>query len=158
LPLDCRLVTIGRIGSAFRQHPVYRRGDAINDSRMIDLGFVPDDDLGPALRSADMLLMPVFVGGGSMLKAADILSAGRLTLMSRLAVNGYEDIVEAAGDRVRVADTAEEFRLAWVELCAMPKARMRAYANGADDQTRQLAWKARLGALVGAVTSLGSRA
>ena len=153
LPVDCRLVLGGRIGEHVQRHNAYKRGRAINDARIIDCGLVSDTAYVDLLRSVDALLLPAFVGGGSMLKAADVLAAGAVTLISRRAMIGYEDIVASAGRRVIVADTPDEFRTRWIELTRLSKDELKQLGAADGHVEASLSWSARLAGLAPALRS-----
>jgi NAD(P)H-hydrate repair Nnr-like enzyme with NAD(P)H-hydrate dehydratase domain len=148
LPPGHRLETIGRIGEKLICHPAWRRGRAINEARLHDAGFVAGDRLGRFLAAMDALILPVFVGGGSMLKTADVLAAGRPALLSRRAAVGYEDVIAASDGLVSVADSPEEFRKAWIALTSQPRDRFWAISADREALRRNLSWEQRL-ALVG---------
>ncbi|SEA65238.1 glycosyltransferase family 4 protein [Rubrimonas cliftonensis] len=64
------------------------------------------DDLGAAMAAADVLVNPVFMGGGLKIKTLDAMAAGLPSVNSREAVRGLE---AAVGGALLVADGRLEF-------------------------------------------------
>lgn len=154
LPPGQVLGTLGRIGEGLVHHPAWRRGQAINESRLDDAGFLPEAKLAATMAGMDALILPVFVGGGSMLKAADVLATGRPALISRRASVGYEDVIAASEGLIEVAETADAFRRAWIAMCARPRD---SFWNAAVVQKAigaRLSWRERLSEVGPAMTAV----
>lgn len=70
-----------------------------------NLVIVPNpDDMEPYYNDADLVVVPIFYGGGMKVKVAEALMYGKHVLATEEAMHGYEDI-----PTVKRCDTASEF-------------------------------------------------
>lgn len=69
------------------------------------LGFVPD--LHETIRAADLCVVPVWHGGGTLTKVLDAMAVGTPTVLSSLAASGFSGIED--GVHALVADSEEAF-------------------------------------------------
>jgi len=74
-------------------------------------------DTAPLLRAADIMLVPLFAGGGTRLKVPEALAAGLPVVATRLAVEG---LGLEAGREVLLAERAAEFERQIARLLEQP--------------------------------------
>lgn len=156
LPPSVKVLMTGRFHEEVRAHLGFRRGAALNDTRVIGYPHLSGPDFAALVAGCDALLLPVFVGSGSPLKTADALASGRPVLMSRLMAAGYEDIIAACPDGVRIVEDAAAFRAAWKEWADLGKAGLAALAGDGACRAALLRWSKRLDGLSEAVGALSN--
>jgi glycosyltransferase involved in cell wall biosynthesis len=144
LPPDARLVVAGRLGEAVRQSPAFAHGRTVNEARMTDLGYLSQPDYLEFLGTVDAFVLPVFVGGGSSLKAADALATGKPVLMTRCTAVGYEDIIALDPGALVIADDPAGFRSAWRDLATRSRQALAELGRLRSDRRELLRWSARL--------------
>lgn len=154
LPPDVKVLMTGRFHEEVRAHLTFRRGAALNDTRVVGYPHLDGPDFAALVAGCDALLLPVFVGSGSPLKTADALASGRPVLMSRLMAAGYEDIIAACPDGVRIVEDAAAFRAAWKEWADLGKAGLAALAGEGARRAALLRWSTRLDGFSEAVGAL----
>lgn len=157
LPPNGRLVTTGRLGQALKDHPSYRRGRRINDSRLLHYDHLDGAAYEALVRSCDLLLLPVFVGGGSPLKTADALASGKPVLLTRKMTSGYDDILATNADGVTLVDDPAQFRERWLELARLGRSGLRNLQGRGGDRKHALTWRVRLAPLIAAIGELEKR-
>jgi glycosyltransferase involved in cell wall biosynthesis len=152
LPPTSRIHVAGSMSRELLKLRSIERRYATNSSRLALRGFLETDELVATFQAARAILVPVFTGEGSNLKAADALASGRPVIMTARAVNGYEDILELDDEGVTVTADADEFRAAMLATVT----RERSPDVGARRRAA-LAWNTRTAPLVTAVkTALNS--
>ena len=154
LPPSVKVLMTGRFHEEVRAHLAFRRGAALNDTRVIGYPHLNGPDFAALVAGCDALLLPVFVGSGSPLKTADALASSRPVLMSRLMATGYEDIIAACPDGVRIVDDARAFRAAWKEWADLGKVGLAALAGAGARRAALLRWSTRLDGFSEAVGAL----
>ncbi len=78
-----------------------------------NVAIVPNpDNLEPYYNDADLVVVPIFDGGGMKVKVAEALMYGKYVLATKEALNGYEDI-----PTVKRCDTAVDFISAIKGFC-----------------------------------------
>lgn len=154
LPPSVKVLMTGRFHQEVRAHLAFRRGAALNDTRIIGYPHLQGPDFAALVAGCDALLLPVFVGSGSPLKTADALASGRPVLMSRLMATGYEDVVAACPDGIRIVEDAVEFRSVWKEWADLGKAGLADLAGDGARRASLLSWSKRLDGFSEAVGAL----
>ena len=107
LSADQRLVIAGSAGPAIaddaRLHTSARLAQSIVVPGMID-----DPCLSGLLDTAHCIVLPITQGGGTNLKTAEALWAGRYIVATTTAMRGFEQFIGSPG--VLVSDQREEFK------------------------------------------------
>ena len=103
---DQPIRVVGGVCNLIKTSPEFQRLPK-GQSRIQLVGEVSSDSLLGYLREAHVVLLPITSGGGSNLKTAEALWAGKYIVATRKAFRGYEEFVTAEG--VFVADEVEEF-------------------------------------------------
>ena len=151
LPPPARIVVVGGVGPTLLPHPLAKTAPSSNAARINLVGLQSEAALGALLEVADCILLPITAGGGTNLKTAEALLSGKTVITTTKALRGFEDFAHADG--VIVADTAEAFRLATLEVLSSPQPS----ADWARPESQQLLWDATLEPLVSEVTELTAR-
>lgn len=157
LPPNVKVLMTGSFHEEVRAHLAFRRGAALNDTRVVGYPYLDGPDFAALVAGCDALLLPVFVGSGSPLKTADALASGRPVLMSRLMATGYEDIIAACPDGVRIVEDAGAFRAAWKEWADLGKAGLATLAGDGARRAALLSWSRRLDGFSEAVGALSDK-
>lgn len=103
--IRCEIWIAGRDLPQVKLHPSIRA-----------LGFVPD--IHECIRSADLCIVPVWRGVGTLTKVLDIMAAGTPLVMSGFAADGVQGALQ--GVHAFIARSAEEFPTLVVEALANP--------------------------------------
>lgn len=111
---DEKIVVAGGVSHFLRDHEVYRTWIGINEPRLQLLGEVDKDDLVALLGGAAVILLPITTGGGSNLKTAEAIYAGRPVLATAHALRGYGEATR--WPTITIANTPEAFRSALREM------------------------------------------
>lgn len=90
LPPDAKIVLAGGVTDLLRSHADFNRFKKINDSRVIFMGYVSEEQLASLLYLAHCILIPISIGGGSNLKTAEALLANKHIISSPQGFRGYE--------------------------------------------------------------------
>lgn len=102
-----RLIVAGSAGPSVmddaRIHRSARLADAVTAA-----GVVATECLVGLLETAHCIVLPITQGGGTNLKTAEALWAGRHIVATRTAMRGFEQFIGKAG--VQVADSPSEFK------------------------------------------------
>lgn len=115
---EARLRIVGRGG--------WKRMDATS-SVALGVDFVGDvDDISAEYAKADLVICPIFEGGGSKIKVLEALAHGRTVVASRHSARGYDR--ELADGAIVIADDDKELADRCVDLLQNP-ARARALAE-----------------------------
>jgi hypothetical protein len=150
LPPTTRVHVVGSMSTQLFQEPTMRQHESVNAARLVLRGFVEVDELVATLHEARAVLVPIFSGQGSNLKAADALASERPVIMTERAVHGYEDVLADDPDGVTVVDTPREFREAMdAALGGPPESKTVGAAR-----RRALTWEKRLAPLVEVIRDL----
>jgi hypothetical protein len=101
----------GQLGKAVADDPRYQDYKTINDTRMRQIGYIPNEDKAAFFGGAHCVIVPVRMGAGSKLKTADALASGRAMISTSHGIEGYGPIASnAMGQGIYVTDNPEEFR------------------------------------------------
>jgi hypothetical protein len=146
---DERIVVAGGVGHFLRDHKIYRAWSGINEPRLRVLGEVDREDLVALLGGADVILLPITAGGGSNLKTAEAIYAGKPVLATKLALRGYGS--PNHWPTIVTADNADAFRRALRDLLDKPVASLPPDYNRLRSE---VTWQRTLEPLVAAMREL----
>jgi glycosyltransferase involved in cell wall biosynthesis len=71
-------------------------------------GILTEDRLGGLIQASDMMILPIFTGGGSNLKTAEALLSGKPIVATSYAFRAYEQFMDLP--TVTIADTPKDFQ------------------------------------------------
>lgn len=107
LSQDQRLVIAGSAGPAITSDARFAASAGLAE-RVASAGTVESDCLGGLLETAHCIVLPVTQGGGTNLKTAEALWAGRYIVSTTTAMRGFEQFIGSPG--VLVSDQPAEFK------------------------------------------------
>ncbi|MBV1927938.1 MAG: glycosyltransferase [Gammaproteobacteria bacterium] len=107
LSRDQYLVIAGSAGPAIVTDARLAASARLADS-VVSAGIVDNDCLGGLLETAHCIVLPVTQGGGTNLKTAEALWAGRYIVSTTTAMRGFEQFIGSPG--VFVSDQPAEFK------------------------------------------------
>jgi glycosyltransferase involved in cell wall biosynthesis len=110
IPPDGKLVLAGSVADHLIPYLRTSSMRCLNESRIHSFGRVSTKKLDSLVLSSHALLLPITAGGGSNLKTAEAIIAGKYVIGTQKAFRGYEDFLSLKG--VVLADNKEHFRLA----------------------------------------------
>jgi len=87
-------------------------------NRMILCGTLSEDLLQGLITTADAIILPILVGGGSNLKTAEAIIADKPIIASTCAMRGYEQYLNIPN--LYIADTADDFQNKILEAINSP--------------------------------------
>jgi glycosyltransferase involved in cell wall biosynthesis len=97
LPPDRKIVVVGSVAAPLLADERFRRWEGINRSRIRFTGVIPGADLAALLALAQVIILPITAGGGSNVKTAEALHAGRHVVGTALAFRGFERFLALPG-------------------------------------------------------------
>ncbi len=108
-------------------HP-HPRLDALRERDGVQItGWVPD--VNPFLQAAAVYVVPMRMGSGTRLKVLQAMAAGQAVVATRMGAQGLH---VTDGHELRLADTAQDFARAVIDLLEHPDRRATLGANGAQ--------------------------
>lgn len=145
-----RVVIAGGVAEHIIKSDWYLRWQALNARRVYAAGLLGEADLAALKDLAHTFVLPITSGGGSNLKTAEALYAGRHVVATRLALRGFEDFADLPG--VRLADPGLAFSAAVHDTLNQPR---HADDDAAKVRRQQLTWAHTLAPLLTAVAAPG---
>lgn len=106
VPPEARMVVAGGAGRSLATDPRLSRTGSLK-GQFIDAGHVSESVLRGLLATAHVIVLPITSGGGTNLKTAEALWAGRRVVATPTAMRGFEKFSEAVG--VHVAGESSSF-------------------------------------------------
>lgn len=145
-----RIVVAGDAGLGILQAMAERGLSALADGRLVALGRVEPLVLDCLIANAQVILVPILYGGGSNVKTAEALLAGRRMVVTEAAMRGFEDFRGVGG--LTIADTPAAFGAAL--LSALQD---RFLSVPTDDPTlAPLLWESTVAPLAGMLREIGA--
>lgn len=117
------------------------------DRRLVSLGFVDELVLDALLANASAILLPIEYGGGSNVKTAEALAAGRPVIATKSAFRGFAEY--EALSSVTLAETPEAFESAIRDALSKPPSDLKYI-----EPPRELLWEATLDSLIALLRSI----
>lgn len=145
-----RVVIAGGVAEHIIKSDWYLRWQALNARRVYAAGLLGEADLAALKDLAHTFVLPVTSGGGSNLKTAEALYAGRHVVATRLALRGFEAFADLSG--VRIAEPGTAFSAAVSDTLSRPP---HADDDAAKTRRQQLTWAHTLAPLLTAVEAPG---
>lgn len=145
---DERLVIAGSAGGAIRSDPHFSATAGLPNV-FIDAGQLTDEVLRGLLHIAHVIILPITHGGGTNLKTAEALWAGRHIVATRTAMRGFEEFIGSHG--VQVCESGPDFRCALRDAMASPPLVL---SEDEKQRRRSVIWESTLHDLVKAVSAL----
>lgn len=143
-----RLVIAGGAGPAILQDERAKRSAGLN--RLVRCGgTVSESCLQGLLHTSHAIILPITEGGGTNLKTAEALWAGKRIVGTPTAFRGFEEFMESPG--VSIAEQGSSFLQAIQRVMAEPGLVLR---QADKDSRRAVLWSQTLIELVNGVTSL----
>jgi hypothetical protein len=102
-----RLIVAGGAGFHIKQDPHFFFAPGLSKI-YLDAGEVSEECLAGLLYTAHAIILPIMHGGGTNLKSAEAIWAGKHIVATPTAMRGLEQFMSAPG--VKLAETADEFR------------------------------------------------
>jgi glycosyltransferase involved in cell wall biosynthesis len=147
LPPDRKIVVVGSVAGTLMATDGFQPWEGINRSRIHFTGPLAEVDLAALLALAQVIILPITAGGGSNVKTAEALHAGRYVVGTSLAFRGFERFLELPG--VYRYDDPADFRRRLVEQLEAPPP-----VGGNEALRRELLWSATLRGLPDLVRQL----
>lgn len=114
---DEKLVIVGSVGDAISHDPRLHQSARLSD-RMLALGQIERALLDALLDGAHCIIIPMTQGGGTNLKTAEALWAGKHIVTTTLGMRGFERFIGTPG--VFVADEPAAFKRALRQVMQLP--------------------------------------
>ncbi|HEM7876761.1 TPA: glycosyltransferase [Burkholderia contaminans] len=114
---DESLVLAGSAGPAIMSDPRFHRIAGLSRATVL-AGVVSEDCLQGLLTLAHTIILPITHGGGTNLKTAEALWAGKNIVATSVAMRGFDQFVSARG--VTIADDSRSFVAALRQAMAAP--------------------------------------
>ena len=142
---DERIVVAGGAGARIVADSKFNRVSGLS-KKFVAAGEVTESELSGLLATAHVIILPITRGGGTNLKTAEALWAGRHIVGTTIAMRGFEDFCSARG--LTVADDPSAFQKAILAAMASPALQLEA----AERQERsRVLWASALKDLAGAL-------
>ncbi len=132
---DQRLVIAGGAGNAIARDPRLPQSANLAE-RSIFAGMVSQPSLEGLLERAHCIILPLTQGGGTNLKTAEALWAGKHIVGTTVAFRGFETFMTAPG--VAIADTPRDFKHAIRRAMNQPPLQL---AEAERDRRRVVLWQ-----------------
>jgi hypothetical protein len=132
---DQRIVVAGGAGPDTRQDPRFARTPGL-PSRFVAAGEVSEQCLQGLLETCHAVVLPITQGGGTNLKTAEALWAGRWVIATPVAMRGFEHFIESAG--VKVCSDPSAFCTAICAVMQQPPLRL---SDAEKSSRRSLLWE-----------------
>ncbi len=113
-----KVVVVGHVCGFLTDTPWFKRWQSLNEGRLVPLGVLAQDALSAVRDLAHSYVLPVTSGGGSNLKTAEALYAGRHVVATQLALRGFESLCDLPG--VRIAEPGAQFAAAVAQSLEQP--------------------------------------
>lgn len=117
LPSGTSIHTIGSCAELLQKHPAHQ--PSLRSGQITHHGKLSQAEVDSALLNADVILLPILSGGGTNLKTAEALAAGRQIIGTSHAFRGFEQWQGAPG--VQLADKPDIFRNHLSKVLASPQ-------------------------------------
>jgi hypothetical protein len=147
-----RVVVAGTVAEHVARSDWFRRWEALNARRVHVVGVLDEPDLAALKDLAHTFVLPVTAGGGSNLKTAEALYAGRHVVATPWAMRGFEAFADLPGVTVVAPGLGFARAVADSLVQSLPSADARAAAR-----RDRLTWSHTLGALMAAVATESGR-
>ena len=105
---DHCILGVGGVCSVVLDHPAYRRWEGINAGRFLPSGFQTEEALGALIVLSTCIVLPITKGGGSNIKTAEAIHAGKPVIGTSKSFRGYERVLGLP--QVYRIDEPAEFR------------------------------------------------
>lgn len=148
IPPEARLIVAGSAGGTIAQDPRFSRLGSLH-RQFINAKEVPESTLRGLLATAHMIILPITMGGGTNLKSAEAIWAGKHIVATTKAMRGFERFIRGQG--ISVADDSASFCNAILHAFAKPNLTLSAQERVAREV---VLWKHSLKDLVATVTNL----
>lgn len=135
LPPEKAIAVIGNVSDLIYQHPVFQRRVTSNCDRVQFYPNASDEALATLLQHSNAVLLPISTGGGTNLKTAEALVAGKWVIGTPQSFRGYE--VFQHDPNVIIAATRDEFVEGIRKALANPPP---ALSQLQEDQRAALLW------------------
>ncbi len=151
---DQRILGVGGVCGIVTAHPVYKRWEGINASRFVSAGIQSEEALGALVVLATCIVLPITKGGGSNIKTAEAVHAGKPVIGTTKSFRGYERVLPLP-HIYRVDDPTQFQRLTRAALDGVLPP-----AAGPDDRALRdsVLWRQTLNALPAEFAALTTRA
>lgn len=87
---DEKILVVGGISGLLAEHPAFHRHRAINASRLLLTGILPEAALAAVLTICKCIILPVTEGGGSNIKTAEAVLSGKPVIGTTKSFLGYD--------------------------------------------------------------------
>jgi Glycosyl transferases group 1/Glycosyl transferase 4-like domain len=138
---DQRIVVAGGAGPDIKQEPGFARTPGLQ-SRFVAAGEVSEECLQGLLETCHAVVLPITQGGGTNLKTAEALWAGRWVIATPVAMRGFEHFSEHRG--VRICSDPSAFCAAISAVMKEPPLRL---SESERSSRRSLLWESTLSLL-----------
>lgn len=138
---DQVLIVAGGAGPQIVSEPRFTKAAGL-DRRVVATGEVSEAQLRGLLATAHAIILPITRGGGTNLKTAEALWAGRHVVATSTAMRGFERFVNARG--VTVADQPANFKTAMRDVMQATPLQLRAAER---EERSSVLWESTLKAL-----------
>lgn len=115
---DTRFCVVGSVAPHIAEHPRLQRWGPLNHSRLQALGMVDDDALAAIKTLAHVFVLPITEGGGSNIKTAEALYAGKHVVGTPVSFRGFDAWLDLPG--VHCVEPGPAFARKIGELLAQP--------------------------------------
>jgi hypothetical protein len=130
-----KLIVVGGVGGMILNDERLTKSARLNRHLQV-LGVIDKGLLNGLLNDAHCIVLPITEGGGTNLKTAEALWAGKHIVATTIAMRGFEKFINSTG--VHIADTAADFKRAL--RLAMESAPV-ALTEGERNRRRSVLWE-----------------
>ena len=141
---DERIVVAGGAGAQIVTDSRFSRVSGLS-KKLVAAGEVTESELSGLLATAHVIILPITRGGGTNLKTAEALWAGRHVVGTTIAMRGFEDFCSTRG--LVVADDPSAFQKAIRDAMRRPALQLEAAER---QQRSRVLWSSTLRDLTGA--------
>jgi hypothetical protein len=142
---DERIVVAGGAGAQIVADSRFNRVSGLS-RKLVAAGEVTESELSGLLATAHVIILPITRGGGTNLKTAEALWAGRHVVGTTIAMRGFEDFCSTRG--LVVADDSSAFQKGILTAMRSPALQLEATER---QQRSRVLWTSTLKGLVGAL-------
>lgn len=147
-----RIVVAGSAGEAIKDNPRFQRTPGLTQ-HFIDAGEVSEECLQGLLETCHAIVLPITQGGGTNLKTAEAIWAGRWVVATPIAMRGFEHFSAARG--VHICTEPTLFRETVRKVMGNPALRL---TESEQSSRRVVLWESTLRLLVGRVAAFAGAA
>jgi hypothetical protein len=148
---DERIVVAGSAGTGIKADPRFNRTPGLAQ-HFVDAGDVSEECLQGLLETCHAIVLPITQGGGTNLKTAEAIWAGRWVVATQVAMRGFESFLAQRG--LNICSDPTEFRDTTRKVMGNPALRL---STAEKNSRRSVLWQSTLQLLMNRTAIVGAK-